>query len=411
MPRNDLQIAIVGHVDHGKSTLIGRLLIETRSLSRGRLQELKRLSQELGKDMELAYLCDHLKEERENDMTIDTTHLCFRTARTNFLIIDAPGHLELIKNMLTGASQANGTVLVIDCAQGIQEQTRRHAFLIKMLGIEHVLAVFNKMDLLGYQQDAFLRCAEELKSFTDTLGLKITGLIPISAKAGVNITRKSRQTTWYKGPPLVAALESLPSLTKASPRPLRLPIQDVYAIDGQRVIVGQIASGNLKASQKVRLLPSRRTALAKQIKLFNKNPRSACEGQSIGLVLSDQSLGKRGDVIVPANDALLPVRAISGSVFWLSGKPLQVNDRVTLKCATQSISAHVERIQSKLDPSTLAVLEVEAKALSANETATVVLKTTLPAIAEPYDGTNALGRFTIERDGSTQGVGIISGSE
>ncbi|MCK4821573.1 GTP-binding protein [bacterium] len=243
MEKDILRIVIIGHVDHGKSTLIGRLLLDTNSLPKEKMVEIKKVSRDLGKEAELAFLTDQLKEERERSMTIDTTQIFFRTRKKNYCIIDTPGHVQFLKNMLTGASLAQAAVLIVDVKEGVMEQTRRHSYLIQMLGLDKAIVVFNKMDLINYQGRRFPKIKTELLELLESLNIEPIFLIPISAKEGLNISRKSSKMRWYKGPSLLSALDSLRLNTKTMQRPLRFPIQDIYEINGEKIIVGRVASG------------------------------------------------------------------------------------------------------------------------------------------------------------------------
>lgn len=234
MRRETVKIVIVGHVDHGKSTLIGRLLLDTNSLPKERIAEIKKISKELGKDTELAFLTDQLKEERERGITIDTTQIFFKTRRKNFVIIDALGHLEFLKNMITGATQAEAAVLIIDAKEGIMEQTRRHLYIIQLIGIKQVIVVLNKMDLVKYNREIFNRIKQELSIFLEQMDIKTAIIIPISAKKNDNISRKSFRTNWFRGPRLLEALDSLKIEVQDIDKPLILPVQDVYKVDAKQ---------------------------------------------------------------------------------------------------------------------------------------------------------------------------------
>ncbi len=208
MAKDTLYIAITGHVDHGKSTLIGRLLIDTGSLPKDKMDELNKIAKELGKDAELAYLTDQLKEEREENKTIDTTQTFIKTKNRDFVIIDTPGHTEFLKNMLTGASMASAAVLIVDAHEGIMEQTRRHAYLLSMIGIEDIIVVLNKMDVENFDQGRFKKLASDLSGIFGELNMEPAYMIPVSAREGINIMKRSKEMEWYKGPTLIEALGS-----------------------------------------------------------------------------------------------------------------------------------------------------------------------------------------------------------
>ena len=404
----NLKFVIVGHVDHGKSTLIGRLLLETNSLSNEKMSELKKISKNLGKEVELAFLVDQLKEEREKSLTIDTTQTFFKTRRRKYIIIDAPGHVEFIKNMMTGASLAEAVVLIVDAKEGIMEQTRRHAYLTSMLGLSNIIVVFNKMDLIDYDKARFNVVKEELLKFFEGLKIKPLFMIPISAKEGANISRKSFKIGWYKGPSLIEAFDLLALDKKSVKKPLRFPVQDVYEIDSEKTIVGRLVSGILKQGQDITLLPLFKNTTIKSIKIFGKRMTSVSERTNIGLTLKESLFVKRGEVIIQKGDPLKPANCFKGNIFWISPKPLQLNETMVLRCANQEIECIVEKIEKRINSSTLEIVEEDAKRLNINEAGVVLLKTKKPVVIEKFNFIEELGRFVIERGYNTQGAGTIT---
>ncbi len=233
-----LKFVIVGHVDHGKSTLIGRLLYDTGSVSPDRLEDIKKTSKEQGKEIEFAYLLDHLEEERQQGITIDTTQAFFKSQKRRYVIIDAPGHVEFVKNMITGASQAEAGVLIVDAKEGIREQTKRHAYILSMLGLKNVMVVFNKMDLVGFKEEAFNVLMKDTKDIMDSINISVKLYIPISAIKGDNVAQRSKNTKWYKGPTILESLDLLEGKVFQQKKSLIFPIQDVYKIESKRIAVG-----------------------------------------------------------------------------------------------------------------------------------------------------------------------------
>ena len=403
-----VKIVIIGHVDHGKSTLIGKLLLETDSLPKGKIKEIREISGKLGKDMELAYLADQLREERERSATIDTTQIFFKTRKKKFVIIDTPGHVELLKNMITGASLAQAAILVVDVEEGVMEQTRRHAFIASLLGIDKTIVAFNKMDLAGYKEKRFNEVKKELSGFLEDLGVKPLFMIPVSAKEGVNISRRSPEAGWYKGPALTEALESLKSGTEAAEKPLRFPVQDVYDMGGEKIITGRVASGIVKARQEVIFLPSFKGAKIKDIRIFKKYGRlKASSGENIGLILDKHFPVVRGEVIISSGDPLKPVNRFKGNIFWMSGEPLKVNKTMTLRCATQEVECVAEKIEKRIDTSTFDLIEKDADELKLNEAGVVAFKTGKPIVIEKFSFIEELGRFVIEKGCHLEGAGVI----
>lgn len=407
-----LKIVIIGHVDHGKSTLIGRLLMDTDSIPEGKIEELERISEELGKDTELAYLVDQLKEEREQNITIDTTQIFFHTDKRNYVIIDAPGHVEFIKNMITGASLAEAAVLMCDVDEGVMEQTRRHAYLINMLGLDNIIVLFNKMDLVGYDEARYRAVKDELIGFLNTLGVTVSHTIPISAREGDNVvirsSTESKSMGWYDGPTLLEVLDSFTPEKDLTEHPLRFPVQDIYDMDGTDVIVGKVTSGTIKKGEEVTILPDKKHTKVKEIKVFMSDKESASEGENIGLVLDDPYQVKRGEVIVAKSDPVEPTDRFRASIFWMAQEPMLLNKKMTLRCATQEVECSAEKIERRLDSSTLEIIETDAKELRVNEAASVIFKTERPVVVEDFSVIEELGRFIIEQDYCLQGAGVVT---
>ena len=265
LTQRPLNLVIVGHVDHGKSTLIGRLLYDTGSLPEGKYEELVASSERRGVPIEWSFLLDALQAERDQAITIDTTRIWFKHGVRRYAIIDAPGHRQFVRNMLSGAAEADAAILIVDVAEGLSEQTRRHAFLIQLLGIRQVIIAINKMDLVAYDRAAFERVSSEVASYLATLGLAAAQVIPISARDGVNLARKGEQPAWYAGCSILDALASFAPMTVLHDAPLRMRVQDVYRRDLQRVIVGQIDTGTLAIGDTVLISPARLSARIKTI--------------------------------------------------------------------------------------------------------------------------------------------------
>lgn len=406
MSKSIIKIAITGHVDHGKSTTIGRLLLETRSLAKDRLKELEKISRQFGKQTELAYLADQLKEERENNLTMDTTEIPFRTRHRSYCLIDTPGHLEFIKNMLTGASHADAALLVIDASQGIEEQTRRHAYLLKLLSLNNVIILLNKMDKLGYAEKEFQTIRNDITEFFRALDQTYSYLIPVSATENVNFIKKSRRMPWYRGPALVQALDRVkkPALTRTGP--LRFPIQDIYEINHNHVAVGKIASGFLNKGQSIVVLPQGQAAVVSEIKVFGKTTIRAQRGESIGIILKPALDLSRG-MIIASPESLPLCSCFKGNVFWMSDDPLKKGQAVTLRCATQEVPCTVKTIVQRIDPSSFETLEQDAAFVQKNEAAVIELILNSPAVLELFKDIPELGRFTFEEQKRLQGAGTI----
>src|SRR6476661_2650265 len=255
-----MKIVFVGHVDHGKSTVIGRILEETGSLPEGKLEALRASCEAEGRPFEYAFVLDALAEEQQQNVTIDTTQIHFRTAKRGYVIIDAPGHEEFLKNMITGAASADAAVMVVAADEGAREQSRRHGQLLGLLGIRQVIVAVNKMDLASYAEARFREIEQEFSAFLKGLGLSARAFIPISARDGANIERKSDELAWFKGPTLLEAIDSFEEAPSSAQQPLRFPVQDVYRLGNQRIVAGRIESGTLRVGDQLLFSPRHKTA-------------------------------------------------------------------------------------------------------------------------------------------------------
>lgn len=408
MLKKTLKIAITGHVDHGKSTLIGRLMLNTRSLPKEKIAEIKNISEKLGKAAELAFLTDYLKEEREQNKTIETTQVFLKSKDQDFIIIDTPGHVSLLKNMITGACKAEHALLVIDIMEGMREQTKRHLYILKMLGIRGPLIVFNKMDLAGYKKENFTSLKSELIKFLEQIGLSPSFIIPVSAKKNVNISTKSAEMRWYEGPCLLKALRSLSRDKKIPENHTVFPVQDIYKINSGIIIAGRVESGILKKGMEMLLLPYHKPVKIASIEVFGKPGKTKAEqNEAIGITLNDGVTVKRGDMLVEKNYQPKITAVFKGTIFWLSKEPLEIRKEMTLRCSTQETACLALQIEKRINSSTLKLIEKNAKKLYENETGMVEFKTTSPVIMESFSIAKALGSFIIEVDDKLSGIGIM----
>jgi sulfate adenylyltransferase large subunit len=409
MNEEHLKFAIVGHVDHGKSTLIGRLFFDTDSLPEGKMEEIKKICDELGKDIEFGFIMDHLQEEREQGITIDTAQTFFKTKKRHYVIIDAPGHKEFTKNMITGASQAEAALLIVDADEGVQEQTKRHANILSMLNLQQVIVVMNKMDLVDYKEERFDEVRKELIEFLDSINIKPSYIIPISAKEGDNIAKKSENMPWYTGKTVLEALDTF--TPKASPveKPLRYPVQDVYKFDNKRILAGRVESGVLKKGDKLLFLPSNSESVVKTIEDMNEEQQEAPAGKSTGITIEHPLFVERGEVACdPSKDKPTVTTRFKGKVFWMSKLPFEKSEKITLKIATQEVECLVEKIERKLDSSTLAVLEEDASGLKEWEVGEMIFKTDAPVVIEGFNETPELGRFVLVKGEDVCAGGIVT---
>jgi sulfate adenylyltransferase large subunit len=398
MVKEHMNIVIVGHVDHGKSTLIGRLLYDTNSIPESIVDEVKQVSEELGKEMEFAYLLDSLKEEREQNITIDTTQIFFNTEKRDYVIIDAPGHVEFIKNMITGASQAETAVLIVDAHEGIKDQTKRHSYIIEMLGLKQVVVVVNKMDKVGYSKDMFEKVKNNLIDFLKKINIKPKYVIPISALKGDNIVRNSENMPWYNGITIIDALNSFQVRKSLDDLPLRFPVQDVY----DNIIVGKIETGVLHNKEEVFILPHNVKTKVSLIKEWKKNLEKAEAGRSIGIILNDSFNVNRGEVVCSGK---LPevLKEFNANIFWMSEKTF--NRNLTLKCATQQVDCKI-KINKRIDSSSFDEID-DCTQLKETDIGKVTIKTDKPVVVENFYDIEALGRFVLLEKQEVLGAGIV----
>jgi sulfate adenylyltransferase subunit 1 len=399
-----LPIVMTGHIDHGKSTLIGRLLYDTGVLKEDRYQEILVTSSALGKETEFAFVLDALEEERSRGITIDTTQIYFQTPKRKYVIIDAPGHKEFLRNMITGASYAEAAVLIIDANEGIRDQTKRHAYLLSLVGIREICVVINKMDLVAFSQDIFNETVKGIRQFFAPLGIIPRWFIPISALSGINVTRRDPSISWYEGPALTEALDEFEHRAFEK-RPLRLPIQDVYEIDGEVVAAGRVESGEIAAGMEVVLLPGQQKVRIKEVKKYLK-PETirAAYGDSIGVTIEEPVSMRRGFVLAGGDNATVS-SLFEANLFWFFGE-YRLGDRIEIKCTTQESPATIT-IQEKFDPATMDRKTDEGDRLEIGEVARVTVKTENPLVVDDFAYIPETGRFIMEKDGIPVAGGII----
>ncbi|MBD3261545.1 MAG: GTP-binding protein [Candidatus Altiarchaeales archaeon] len=420
MRTDNLKLVIVGHVDHGKSTLIGRLFYDTDSLPEGKIQEIKEVCEAQGKDMEFGYVMDNLSEERDQGITIDTTQTYFKTKQRDYVIIDAPGHVEFIKNMITGASQAHAAILIVDAAEGVKQQTRRHAYILSMLGLKQVIVAVNKLDKIDFSQREYRGVRKEVKEFLKTINITPTYFIPISAREGDNIAKESSKMSWYEGPTVLTALDSFKPPRDPDDKPLILPIQDVYKYDDERIVAGKIAQGTIKPREDVVVQPTGMQTKIKAIVEWESDqdnpfgggdyahPTSASSGKSTGVTLTEPLFCDRGQVITQKDHQPRVVNEFKAHIFWLDKKPYRKGERITIKLATQEVLCEIKRIRRVIDSSTLKVLSEDAGEIGNREVADVEISLPEKMVVEDFNETPQLGRFVLDRHDTVAG-GIITG--
>jgi bifunctional enzyme CysN/CysC len=400
---------VVGHVDHGKSTLIGRLLADTDSLPEGRLEKVQKICQEQRKAFEYAFLLDALEAEQLQGVTIDITEVRFHWRDRTYVIIDAPGHKEFLKNMITGAAHAEAALLLIDASEGVQEQTCRHAYLLSFLGVRNVAVVVSKMDLVGYDEARFEAIRAEYGRFLATLGVTPVAFVPISARDGENIVNPSARMPWHTGPSVLTVLEGfVPAERRSATQALRLAVQDVYKFDSRRIVAGRIESGRIAVGDEVEVWPSGHRAHVKSIEAWpepDQPAREASAGMSVGITLDYQLFVQRGDVIADPTHPPTVSSFLAGNVFWIGRTPLEPTRRYKLKLATLERDVDVASIPRVLSAVSL---EVQNRSeIGTNEAGEVVFRSARPFVFDLASELPATGRFVVLDGYDVVGGGIV----
>ena len=405
-----LKIVIVGHVDHGKSTLIGRLFYDTGSIPEVRYNEIAATCKAQGREFEFAYLMDALEEERDQNITIDTASTFFKTAQRPYVIIDAPGHKQFLKNMITGAASADAAILLVDGAEGVREQTRRHAYVLSLLGIRQVAVAVNKLDMVGYGRNRFQEVENDIRAFLHSVNIVPSYVIPISARDGENIATRQGKVTWYKGPTILEALDTFGNVRGDAGAPLRLPVQDVYKWDGKRIYAGRVETGQINKGDEIVFLPSGKFTTVKTIEKWQEPDLAlAGSGECVGITTEDELFVERGEVISRRKRKPVKAREIRASIFWLADKPFQAGKTYTIKLGTAEAQATATAIEERLDSSTLEVTERYAAELLPSEVGKVLFSLKNDIAADVYSDNIRLGRFVIEDGLQIGGGGIIQG--
>ena len=407
-----MNIVIVGHVDHGKSTVIGRLLHDTGSLPQGKLEQVKAECARNAKPFEFAFLLDALKDEQAQGITIDAARCFFKSSRREYIIIDAPGHIEFLKNMVTGAARAEAALLVIDAKEGIQENSRRHGYLLSMLGIRQVAVLVNKMDLVNYDKKVFQEIEKDYRVFLKQVGLEPRAFIPISAMNGENIAEVSRNFSWYKGTTVLDMLDSFDKAKKLEDRPFRMPVQGIYkfteAGDDRRIVAGRVESGTISVGDKVIFLPSHKRSEIKSIEIFNVPPvKSIVAGHSTGFTLSEQIYINRGDIMCRL-DEIHPLVStlIKVKLFWMGREPMIMDKEYKLKIATGKVAVYLKEIKKVIDASDLK--RADKDRIERHDVAECVLECSMPVVFDVAADIEATGRFVIVDQYDIAGGGIVT---
>lgn len=408
-PSESLNIVIVGHVDHGKSTLLGRLYADTGSLPDGKLEKVQAICRQQGKEFEYAFLFDAFLEEQEQGITIDTARTFFIWKGRQYIIIDAPGHKEFLKNMISGAARAEAALLLIDALEGVKEQSKKHGYLLSLLGVRQFAVAVNKMDLVGYRQDVFEGIEKEYREFLGQFGAVPEQIIPVSAKLGDNIANRSQAMAWYKGPTVLDILSLFKKETVRSEQPLRFPVQDVYKFDARRILAGRIAAGRLKIGDHLVFSPSNKRANVRSIEAFNIEPvpTAAEAGHSVGITLDEQIFVERGEIATHQDQLPLVSTGFKANLFWLGKRPLEKNRKYLLRVATKEVDCEVAAIHRIIDTMDLSQQQGSA-AVNRNQVAELTLRTKTPVAFDLSSSFEATGRFVLVDDYDIAGGGIVT---
>lgn len=407
-----LNIAIAGHVDHGKSTIIGRLLAETGSLPEGKLEQVRAMCQRHARPFEYAFLLDALKDEQAQGITIDTARSFFHTAQRRYILIDAPGHIEFLKNMITGAARAEAVLLVIDAHEGIRENTRRHAYMVSMLGIRQISVLVNKMDLVGYDRGVFASIRAEYAAFLDRFDVQPASFIPVSGMAGANIVARAPETAWYDGPTVLEQIDAFTSRELPVAHPFRLPVQDIYKFtaqgDERRIVAGTIETGRLSVGDGVTFYPSGKRSRIKSIEQFNAPPAGVAQaGQAPGFTLHTQIYVKPGELMVKDGEPAPRVGSrLKVNLFWMGQAPMVRGKSYKLKLGAARTSVKLAEVISVLDASELSSV-ANKQQIDRHDVAECVLETSKPVAFDLASEIERTGRLVIVDNYEIAGAGVI----
>lgn len=405
------RVVIVGHVDHGKSTLVGRLLADSGALPEGKLERVRATCERTSKPFEYAFLLDALRDEQAQGITIDVARVFFRSRRRPYVLLDAPGHREFLRNMVTGATTADAAVLVIDAQDGVGETSRRHATVLSLLGIRQVAVVVNKMDLVDWRRDAFDAVRADIAAFLGRLGVQPAAVIPASAREGAMLVTRPTSLDWHAGPTVLEALDAFAPETPSVDAPFRLPVQDVYKFtkhgDDRRIVAGTIETGAVQPGDTLVFHPSGQRARVRSLEAFARTPPSrATAGEAVGLTLDDDLYLTRGELACRDGEpAPVVTTRLRASVFWLGRQPLVPGRPYLLRLGTARVPAQVERVERVMDAASLDT--TDGHEVPRHAVAEVVLALARPLACDVHGALAPTGRFVLVDDYEISGGGIV----
>ena len=400
------KIVIVGHVDHGKSSFIGRFLYDIQEITEEKVLELKKASESRGVEFEFAFLLDALQDERDQGITIDTTRIFFKTKTRKYVFIDSPGHKEFIRNMITGAASADIAVLIVDVIEGVKQQTRKHAYLLKLLGIETVITIYNKMDLIKYNEDKFKKTRVKLDNYLSDINVQSYASIPVSSKLGDNVSTKSKKMEWYIGKTFIEVLDSFDISKNSDSEFLRFPVQDIYKIKDKRVIVGKIELGKLSKGKDLIFLPSNERVKIKTLEAWPSARKEYQRGDSVGITLTEQIFVDKGNM---ASDTVKPPKLMNrfeSNIFWLTGKKIFFNKNYLMKINTGEYQIRIKEIKNIVDTENLNLKR--SKNVEKNDICEVVIHSSQLIPLDDYSFNKSTARFCLLDDEEIVAGGIIN---
>ncbi len=409
-----LNLVFIGHVDHGKSTTVGRLLLDTGHIEPHVIEKYKKEAEQKGKaTFEFAWVMDGLKEERERGLTIDVAHKRFNSQKFYFTIIDAPGHRDFVKNMITGTSQADAAVIVVSAIEGPQAQTKEHIFLARTLGVQQIIIDVNKMDAVNWDQKKYEETKKAVTELLKTVGFKAEDIpfVPTSGYKGDNVAKASSNMPWYKGQTLLQALDTLKEPPKMTDKPLRIPVQDVYTITGVGTVpVGRVETGVLKPDMKIIFMPANKVGEVKSIEMHHETLPQAVPGDNVGFNVRGLAKTdvKRGDVAGPVDNPPTVAKTFTAQIMVLNHPSvITVGYTPVFHCHTAQVACSFVELQKKLDPRTGTVKEENPQFLKTGDAAIVKIQPTKPLAIEKAKDFPQLGRFAIRDMGQTVAAGMV----
>ena len=413
--RERLRIAFVGHADHGKSTLIGRLLHDTGSPPEDKVEAIEAMWNQRDMPFELAFVLNAFQAEQDQAVAIDEAHVCFRSGTRDYLIVDVPGHRELVRTMVSGAAFCDAGVLVIDAEEGVRQQTRRGAYLLHLLGVGQLIVAVSKMDRIDFDAERFASVEADIGAYLAALGTEPWQVVPIAAHDGDNVSQPSPRTAWYEGPILLDALDALPSCEASDARdalPFRMPVQGVYHFDERRIIAGRIETGRVSVGDRILFSPSNKTAHVSGIEVWNVRAplTEAAAGRSIGLTLNEQPVVERGETVSHVERPPIETDVFRARLFWLGHTPLRPGRRCTLRLGTAAVDVEVQSIDRVLDPDAPEGREDGAAPVEVprDGIAEVILRSRAMLALDAFTANPRTGRFVLADENEIAGGGLIS---